>query len=122
MTSKAALCKALLDGKVVNIKNGFSWFGITNVPREIGRAIERDPLVTKNPNDSGFGVEISRTERTGTTRYEQSCNWTDYRLNRTDYNKVGIEKMKLYVAQQMEGNFHKPTETKETRLIQEGLF
>ena len=32
MTSKAALCKALLDGRVVNIKNGFELFGITNIP------------------------------------------------------------------------------------------
>lgn len=90
MTSKAALAKALLDGKVVNIMNGFKLFGITNVPREIGRSIER-----------AFDVEVSRTPRDGETRYGQSCNWVDYRLNRTEYNQEGIKKMKEYVAQEM---------------------
>lgn len=101
MTSKAALAKALLDGKVVNIMNGFKLFGITNIPREIGRGIERDGKVTGNPEDKGFGVEVSRTERTGETRYGQSCQWVDYRLNRTEYNQEGIKKMKEYVAKEL---------------------
>lgn len=92
MTSKAALAKALLDGKVVNIMNGFKLFGITNVPREIGRSIER-----------AFGVEVSRTDNDGETRYGQPCNWVDYRLNRTEYNKEGIKKMKEYVVEEMTG-------------------
>ena len=87
MTAKAALCKALLDGKVINIKNGFTLFGLTNVPREVGRSVER-----------AFNVEVSRTPMDGTTRYGQSCNWVDYRLNRTEYNQDGIKKMKEYVA------------------------
>lgn len=107
MTSKAALCKALLEGKVVNIKNGFQLFGITNVPREIGRSIERY-----------FGVEVSRNGREGTTRYGQDCVWTDYRLNRTEYNKPGIEKMKAYVAEQMTGEFHKPDSVKQNELFE----
>jgi hypothetical protein len=107
MTSKAALCKALLDGMVVNIKNGFHLFGITNIPREIGRSIERDGSVTKNPNDNGFGVEVSRTEKTGKSRYGQKCEWTDYRLNRI-YNAPGIKKN--YVAEQMAGSFPGPEE------------
>jgi len=96
MTSKAALCKALLEGKVVNIKNGFHLFGITNVPREIGRGVERY-----------FGVEVSRTDREGETKYKQHCVWTDYRLNKTEYNKEGIQKMREYVAKEMEGTFHR---------------
>lgn len=108
MTSKAALCKALLEGKVVNIKNGFNWFGITNVPREIGRSIERY-----------FHVEVSRTSREGTTKYKQPCTWTDYRLNRTEYNREGIEKMKAYVLEQMTGEFHRPD---ETGVLQAELF
>ncbi len=115
MTSKAALCKALLDGMVVNIKNGFQLFGITNIPREIGRSIERDGTVTKNPNDNGFGVEVSRTEKTGKSRYGQKCEWTDYRLNRTEYNAPGIQKMKDYVAEQMAGSFHRPEEITKTQ-------
>lgn len=86
MTSKAALCKALLSGRVLNIKNGFSLLGITNVPREIGRSVER-----------AFGVTVSRTQRDGRSRYKQPVTWIDYRLNFTEYNREGIEKMREYV-------------------------
>jgi len=120
MTAKAALCKALLDGRVVNIKNGFTLFGITNIPREIGRSIEREGKVTGNKNDTGFGVEVSRTERTGETRYGQVCNWTDYRLNDTDYNKEGIQKMRDYVAQQSNGG--KDFVPSPTKFIQKDIF
>lgn len=132
MTSKAALAKALLDGKIVNIKNGFHLFGITNIPREIGRSIERDGKVTKNPNDSGFGVEVTRTEMDGETRYGQPCCWVDYRLHRTEANQEGIKKMKDYVAQEMteylkelrEGNKKIPDELKDgvEKYLQPELF
>lgn len=90
MTSKAALCKALLDGKVLNIMNGFKLLGITNVPREIGRSVER-----------AFGVKVSRVNRSSTTRYDQTCNWVDYRLNKTEYNMEGIQKMCDYVNKEL---------------------
>lgn len=93
MTSKAALCLALLRGEVVSIKTGFKDFGITNIPREIGRSIERE-------EDGGFGVEVSRTEKKGKSRYGQPVTWIEYRLNRTEYNKAGIEKMIAYVNSQ----------------------
>lgn len=86
MTAKAALAKALLDGRVINIKNCFETIGLTNAPREISRMIEQP-----------FGVEVSRTPREGKSRYGQSVTWYDYRLNRTDYNKEGIQKMIEYV-------------------------
>ena len=89
MTAKCALAKALLDGKVLNIKNCFTLIGLTNCPREISRMIEK-----------GFGVEVSRTHRDGISRYGQSVTWVDYRLNATDYNKEGMEKMKKYVMEQ----------------------
>jgi hypothetical protein len=98
MTSKAALAKALLEGKVVNIKNGFHLFGITNVPREIGRSIER-----------AFGVTVSRTNKDGKSRYGQPCCWVDYRLNRTGYNLDGIKKMEEYVRNQTNGKDEAPT-------------
>lgn len=89
MTAKAALCMALLQGKVLNIKNCFSLIGITNAPREISRMVEKP-----------FGVEVSRVHRKGTSRYGQPVTWTDYRLNATPYNKDGIEKMRQYVIEQ----------------------
>lgn len=91
MTAKAALAKALLDGRVINIKNCFQTIGLTNAPREISRMIEKP-----------FGVIVSRTQREGKSRYGQAVTWYDYRLNRTDYNKDGIEKMEAYVKEQTE--------------------
>lgn len=96
MTAKAALAKALLDGRVINIKNCFETIGLTNAPREISRMIEQP-----------FGVEVSRTPREGNSRYGQPVTWYDYRLNRTDYNKEGIVKMEEYVKKEISGTLIK---------------
>lgn len=88
MTAKAALCKALLEGKVLNVKNCFNLFGVTNCSREVSRMIEKP-----------FGVMVSRTRRDGKSRYGQPVFWVDFRLNRTEYNAEGIKKMEEYVAQ-----------------------
>jgi|SRR3954463_3551756 len=90
MTAKAALAKALLDGRVLNIKNCFDLIGLTNCPREISRMIEQP-----------FGVIVSRTNMDGKSRYGQAVTWTNYRLNNTDHNKEGIQKMRDYVAEQL---------------------
>lgn len=94
MNSKAALCKALLDGVVVNIRNIHTLTGYTNAAREIGRNIERE-------KDGGFGVVVSRTKMEGKNRYGVYCFWTNYRLNKTAYNADGIAKMRKYVQEQM---------------------
>lgn len=86
MNQKCAIIKSLLDGKVLSIMNGFHWFGCTNIPREIGRSVERE-----------FNVEVSRINVEAKSRYGQSCNYTQYRLNRTDYNAPGILLMEKYV-------------------------
>lgn len=105
MTAKAALCLALLEGRVLNIKNGFELFGITNVPREIGRAVERP-----------FGVTVSRVQMEGTSRYGQPCTWVNYRLNSSQHNAEGISKMKEYVKEQIQSN---PKTTKELKTIRQ---
>jgi len=89
MTAKAALCQALLDGRVLNVKNCLMTIGLTNCSREISRMIEKP-----------FGVIVSRTQRDGKSKYQQPVTWMDYRLNSTDYNKEGIEKMRKYVKEQ----------------------
>lgn len=86
MNQKAAICKSLLKGEVLSIMNGFKWFGCTNIPREIGRSVERE-----------FGVEVSRVQKDGESRYKQPVHYFEYRLNRTEHNKPGIEKMEEYV-------------------------
>jgi len=93
MTSKAALCKVLLEGQVVNIRNIHRLTGFTNAGREIGRSIERK-------EDGGFGVKVSRDPRSGKNRFGVHSDWVDYRLNRTEYNKEGIKAMRKYLAEQ----------------------
>lgn len=92
MTAKAALAKALLDGRVLNIKNCFEMVGITNFPREASRMIEKD-----------FEVKLNRTPRTGKSRYGKPVTWFDYNLPRNEENKEGIQRMREYVAQQFNG-------------------
>jgi len=94
MTQKAAICKSLLKGEVLSIMNGFKWFGCTNIPREIGRSVERK-----------FKVEVSRVQKEGESRYKQPVRYTEYRLNRTEYNKEGIEKMEAYVREIEQSEF-----------------
>lgn len=89
MTAKAALCQALLDGRVLNVKNVFQTIGLTNCAREISRMVEQP-----------FGVKVSRTKKEGKSRYGQPVTWVDYRLNNTDYNRDGIKKMREYVSDQ----------------------
>ena len=107
MTAKAALCQALLDGRVLNVKNVFNTIGLTNCAREISRMVEEP-----------FDVEVSRTHRDGKSRYGQTVTWTDYRLNATDYNKPGIEKMREYVKMQSNVN---PRTDKERKELQQFL-
>lgn len=102
MTQIAALATALLRGDVVSIKTAFDMFGCSNAPREIGRSIERK-----------FGVIVSKTPTKFTSRYGKSGVYFKYRLNKTEYNKEGIQKMKEYVAAQK--NATNPKTTKELK-------
>lgn len=85
-TAKAALCKALLAGEVLNIKNCFTLIGLTNAPREISRMIEKP-----------FGVEVSRTPMKGKSKYGQPVSWFNYRLNASEHNYEGMKKMWEYI-------------------------
>jgi len=91
MTQTAAIGAALLRGEVLSIMSGFKMFACSNLPREISRGIEQR-----------FGVEVSRTKRDFTSQYGQSGYYYEYRLNKTPYNKEGIEKLKVYVKEQLD--------------------
>lgn len=88
MNAKCALVKALLDGKVLNIKNCFEMIGLTNAPREISRMIEKP-----------FGVEVFRVDMKGKSRYGSPVVWVNYRLPKTEQNKAGIKLMRDYLAE-----------------------
>ena len=82
----AHIAFALLQGEVITIMDGFKRFLVTNVPREVGRAIERK-----------FDVKISRTRKDFISTTGQPGNYYEYRLNQTEYNKAGVQKMWTYV-------------------------
>lgn len=86
MTGKAALIMALLEGQVLNVNNVFRTIGLTNCSREISRMVEQP-----------FGVIVSRCPKKGKNRYGGYVTWTNYRLNRTDSNLPGIQKMVEYL-------------------------
>lgn len=86
MTAKAALCRYLLEGRVLNVANCFRQIGLTNIAREIPRMVEKE-----------FNVEVSRTPKSGKNRYGSPVAYMDYRLNSTPYNAAGIEAMRKYV-------------------------
>lgn len=97
MNQKCAICISLLKGEVVSIMNGFTWFGCTNIPREIGRSIERS-----------FNVKIDRKTIHKKTKYNEPCWYFEYRLLRNSDNKDGIERMKLYVEKISKSQFIDP--------------
>lgn len=105
MTAKCALAMALLNGDVLTIMNGFKNLGITNVPREVSRAIEQP-----------FGVIVSKTRKEGLSRYKVPCMWFEYRLNPTEYNKPGMDKMREYVKSQI-GELPPPKTDKQAKII-----
>lgn len=110
MTAKAALAKALLDGRVLNVKNCFATIGLTNCAREISRMIEQP-----------FGVKINRVHREGKSRYGQPVTWVDYFLTPNGSNAQGVKKMREYVKKEME-NFNPTTDNQIKSLKQSALF
>jgi hypothetical protein len=47
-----------------------------------------------------FGVVVSRTRMEGNSRYGQPVSWVDYRLNKSEHNVVGINKMVEYLLKE----------------------
>lgn len=86
MNAIAAISAAFLRGEVLTIKTAFKDFGITNLPREVSRSVEKK-----------FGVKLARVEKSGKTRFGIPCYWFEYRLPTTEYNARGRERMVDYV-------------------------
>jgi hypothetical protein len=114
MNARAALCMALLDGQVLNVKNVFKTIGLTNASREISRMVE-----------SPFDVEVSRTPRKGKSRYGCPVTWIDYRLNKSERNIPGIQKMQEYIQKHTTASVNQSTHTQsepKTELQTNKLF
>lgn len=93
MNATTALAIAFLEGRVLSIKSAFIEFGITNLPREASRSIEKK-----------FDVRLARTRKEGKTKYGVPCYWFEYRLNQVTHNKQGIKKMRQYVYHELQKN------------------
>jgi hypothetical protein len=90
--------------------NGFSLLNCTNIPREVGRSVERS-----------FGVKISRREKNKVSSYGQPCYWFEYWLDKMlPENKDGIEKMKEYVNEQI-GTLNPKTTKNVKELARAGI-
>jgi len=85
-TKTAAICRSLLSGKKITIMDGFTQFFVTNLPREIGRGIERK-----------FGVKVERTKKLFTSTVGIPGYYFEYKLKRTPGNEPGIERMREYI-------------------------
>jgi hypothetical protein len=114
MTAKSAICKALLSGRVITIKTGFNEFGVTNLPREISRMIEKE-----------FKVKVSKDRATDLSRWGVPRTYFRYRLNRTELNLPGIRLMEEYV-EKINGKKKNPKEIKVEKpkkiFVQGSLF
>lgn len=111
MTQKAAIAAALLRGEVLTIMDGFKRFGCTNIPREVSRSIEKD-----------FEVEVSKVRKDYISMWGKSTCHYEYRLNKTKHNLPGIEKMKVYVKQELSSRALPKTEQEAKIYKQVGLW
>jgi len=104
MTQLAALCIHFLKGETLTIGEAFYKFHCSNLPREVGRGVERK-----------FGVVVSRDKVAFNSKFEGKAGYYfRYRLNRTEANQDGIRRMQEYIASQVASN-HSPRTEKEAR-------
>lgn len=112
MTQIAAIAMSLLRGEVITIYDGFKRFDCTNLPRELSRSIEQK-----------FGVEVSRVKKEFKSSFEGKPGYYyQYRLNNTQFNEKGIEKMREYIRSQRGTTTPPRTEKEATAFRQTNLF
>lgn len=108
MTQIAAICHSLLKGDTLSIMSGFGKFSCTNLPRELSRSVEKK-----------FKVQLTRIPVTFISEYGHKGEYYKYRLLKTEENKEGIEKIKVYLSEQI--TEYRPKK-KEMGAIKNDLF
>jgi hypothetical protein len=109
-SQRAALTKALLDGKELSIMTAFEMIYCTNLPREISRAIMS--------HETGFGAVIKKTRVDFTSTYGHKGFYYTYKLERSEANKEAIRKMREYLAL----SDVKPINVVKPKYIEQTLF
>ena len=94
MNQVCKIASSLLNGEAISILTGFQKFFITNVPREIGRSIERK-----------FLVKIDKRQKNFVNADGESGYYFEYRLLYNKENAEGIERMKAYVSEHTQSDF-----------------
>jgi len=106
MTQICAIAIALLNGDTMTIADGFHKFHCTNLSRELSRSIEQK-----------FGVIISKDKKEFKSIYDEKPGYYfRYRLNKTDENKDGMERMREYIKSQI-GELPPPKTDKQAKII-----
>lgn len=112
MNQLAAICQSLLNGDVLTIMDGFRRFNCSNIPREISRSVEQK-----------FDVQVSREKKDFKAKFDGKPGYYfRYRLNATDYNIPGIEKMRQYVIDHGGSTHPQPAKQKQEAANYERLF
>lgn len=89
MTALAAILKDLLKGKKLSIKTAFNDYGVTNLPREIGRSVVRK-----------FNVSVDKQPTKFKSRYGHTGEYYRYSLQQSKKNRPGISAIKKYIKEQ----------------------
>lgn len=108
MNAITALGLSFLRGDVITIKTAFRDFGISNLPREVGRSIERK-----------FGLQLTKVKKTGKSRYGVPCYYYQYRLPQTPYNEEGRNRLTEYCEKNKQ--IEQPN-VNEPKVKQQNLF
>lgn len=111
MTQIAAIATSLLKGEVLSIMDGYRLFACSNLPRELSRSIEQK-----------FDVQISRERVKFKSKYGQPGSYLRYRLNKSQHNLQGIQKMKEYVNSQLGSLTECKTDKQLKQFVQQKLF
>lgn len=86
LTQNAAIAYSFLRGETNSIMTAFQKFNCTNLPREVGRGIERK-----------FGVSIHRIPVKFKSTYGHTGEYYRYTLLKTSKNIQGMKKMAKYI-------------------------
>jgi len=111
MNATTAIGLAFLRGDVLTIKTAFRDYGVSNLPREASRCIEKK-----------FGLKLAKVKKTGKSRFGIPCYWNEYRLPDTLYNKPGRAKLIDYCQKHIGSMTTCKTEKERTVFVQQSLF
>lgn len=85
MTRQEALLTHLKTGGKLSIKTAYTYFGVSNISREVRRLVEKP-----------FDIELIREKKHGKTKYGSPCVWYEYTASKSTQKKIAgiLKRMK----------------------------